>query len=192
MFSSVLHSVFSLRSDASGRYNLVPDALSRESSLLPEWTLSSSVCHRIFQQTGRPTIDLFASHRAHVVSSYVSFDVTDTTATWCDAYSRPWRCALGWLFPPPLDIHRVLLHLQQPTTTGDFLLITPMFLRAAWLPSLRRICLRSPIHIPDLHLHLVDLQTGRPPPHVQDMELVVWRICLEQGSPKVSQLPLVL
>lgn len=156
-----------------GSYNELADSLSR-TKRLPEWHLKPSITNVIFQLLGTPDIDLFASYRSAVVANYVSEDAGDLKSRYTDAFSRPWQHNLGWLFPPPALIPRVLHHLE--TSSGVYLLIAPHWHKAFWMPEIKSRALRSPWEIPNLHQHLVDLQTNLPPPRVDDLNLQVWTI----------------
>ncbi|XP_049872880.1 uncharacterized protein LOC126371606 [Pectinophora gossypiella] len=154
-----------------GLYNGIADGLSREKAL-PEWHLSKQILDWIFQELGKPVIDLFASRRSAVVSIYVSEDATDTHSHFTDAFSRTWRYKLGWIFPPPALIPRVLNHLK--TSQGQYLVVAPIWDRAFWIPELHRIS-KPPLLIPNLQENLIDLRTNRPPPGIEHLKLGVWK-----------------
>lgn len=105
-----------------GKYNLSADSLSRLKEL-PEWSLSLKICQRIFNLWGKPEVDLFASARSAVVPLYVCEDVRDKDCLFVDAFSQYWNFKIGWLFPPPALIPRVLRHLTH--CSGIYLLVVP-------------------------------------------------------------------
>lgn len=156
-----------------GRYNSTADTLSRASAL-PEWTLSESALQLVFQKWGTPSVDLFASARSAIVSNYVSEDAKDCNCLFVDAFSRPWRFQLGWIFPPPALIPRVLQHLGK--SKGIYLLVTPKWERPFWKTEIKQRALGPPMKIPNLQANLIDLTTGRPPPEIKDLCLQVWRV----------------
>ncbi|KAI8427650.1 hypothetical protein MSG28_002121 [Choristoneura fumiferana] len=159
------------------------DGLSRQKAL-PEWHLSRRILAKIFQKFGKPQIDLFASKRSAVVPLYVSEDATDKDSLFTDAFSRTWCYDLGWIFPPPAIIPRVLSHLQK--AKGRFLLVTPLWDNAFWEPELCRLAQGPPFQIPNLKDHLKDLRTDLPPPGVENLRLGVWMV--QAGQNKKSTL----
>lgn len=156
-----------------GRYNQLADSLSRFQQM-PEWTLSSQILKVIFDKLGTPTIDLFASSQSAVVDQYVSEDARDPDCAFVNAFSKPWHYQLGWLFPPPPLIPRVLRHLEK--SSGKFLLVAPKWEKTFWKAELRQRALCPPLTIYNLHRHLVDLRTGKPPPAVETLDLQVWKV----------------
>jgi hypothetical protein len=160
-----------------GLLNWSADALSRHWELSTEWHLLPPAVGAVsVEWGGQPHLDLFASRRAFVSTRYVSLEATDPAAAWTDAYSRPWEFPQQriWCFPPPADIPRVLHRLQ--TAVGDFCLVTPEWKGAHWLPEVQRLSNRAPIVIPDLNVHLLDIKTQLPPPQVNELTLLAWRI----------------
>src|SRR5579859_4156462 len=159
-------------------FNCAADALSRGLDP-PEWTLTWAGLRQVESHFGPITIDLFASDRAHLCQSYVTLDARDPAALWIDAFTRPWDAANAWVFPPPFELPRVLRHLQV-AAQGTFLLLTPWWPNAFWLPLLHRLSTGPPLPLLNLSVSLLDLRTRLPPPGVDQMELVVWKISLEQ------------
>lgn len=156
-----------------GRYNATADSLSRLNKL-PEWSLNRRFLSHVFQMWGTPVVDLFASSRSAVVKDYVSEDARDPNCLFVDAFSRPWRFRLGWLFPPPALIPRTLRHLLK--STGVYLLVAPRWERTFWKTELRQRALCPPLTIPSLQENLVDLRTGHPPAGIKNLCLQVWRV----------------
>jgi len=163
-----------------GRFNLLPDALSRSDVHPPEWHLTPAAARSYWHLLGQPTIDLFASSRSRQVYQYCSFDVTDHNALFIDAFSQPWSFKTAWVFPPPTEVPRVLSHLK--TAQGQFYLVVPDWEGSWWYQDLRRLCPHGPHLIENLESNLVDLSTGRPPPLCQQINLAVWPICLGRAS----------
>ncbi|CAH2067105.1 unnamed protein product, partial [Iphiclides podalirius] len=156
-----------------GQYNGIADGLSRARAL-PEWHLNKIALKAILQELGYPEIDLFASKNSAIVPAYVSEDATDEKSQFTDAFSRTWRYQLGWIFPPPALIPQVLRHLKL--SEGHYLLVTPTWSRAFWEPEVRRRAMGSPFRIRNLQSNLVDLRTNQPPPEVDKLNLVVWKV----------------
>lgn len=156
-----------------GRYNIVADRLSRGKQPA-EWHLLPQVTTKVFQKWGIPEIDLFASRESAVVKRYVSIDWRDRSASYIDAFSRPWRYRLAWVFPPPNLLPRVLSHLNN--AKGTYLIVAPEWPKVFWLPDLKARALDYPYEIPNLKKTLVDITTSHPPPQVQTLTLKVWKI----------------
>lgn len=156
-----------------GRYNIIADRLSRKKPPA-EWHLLPQATQKVFRKWGRPQIDLFATWESAVVENYVSIDCKDQSASYIDAFSRPWKYQLAWVFPPPSLIPRVLAHLNN--AQGIYLVVAPEWPRAFWLPDLKARALEHPFEIMNLRESLIDIITMEPPPQVQTLTLNVWKI----------------
>lgn len=167
------HQIYLVVRYLPGRYNLLADSLSRFRQA-PEWTLSKQLIQIIFNKWGTPSIDLFASSHSAVVKRYVSEDARDQVCAFVNAFSRTWHYDLGWLFPPPSLIPRVLRHLEK--STGTYLFVVPNWEKTFWKAELKQRALSPPFTIHNLRQHLTDLKTGRPPPEVEKLFLQVWRV----------------
>ncbi|CAG9138738.1 unnamed protein product [Plutella xylostella] len=62
--------------------------------------------------------------------SIVSEEANDTQSQFVDAFSRKWEFKLGWIFPPPSMIPRVLHHLND--SKGTYLLVAPVWEKPHW------------------------------------------------------------
>ena len=156
-----------------GRYNGIADRLSRKRTL-PEWHLLPSATNEIFARWGVPDIDLFASANSAVVRHYVSLNCNDPYAVFIDAFSRPWQCSLGWVFPPPNLLPRVLAHLNK--CRGHFLIVAPRWDQTFWLADLTSRSKESPLTLQNLENVLIDLSTNLPPQQVEGLTLQVWKV----------------
>src|SRR5439155_7417082 len=165
-----------------GRFNLLPDALSRSFTIHPEWTVQPQVgrLRGLFQQWGWPQVDLFASSKTQICPRYVSSDVTEPEAAWYDAYSRSWQFRCAWVFPPPPEIPRVLRHLQ--TASGRFLLLTPDWTGAWWRPELQRLTRVPPLPVPADWIS--DASTNKPLPNEGGMCFLIWILSYSKGVPQ--------
>jgi hypothetical protein len=166
-----------------GRYNLAPDALSRPSKRMPEWHLKPACAQSYWHLLGKPTVDMFASHRSKQVSRYWTFNTSDRIAAATDAFSQRWTTEIGWLFPPPTEIPRTLAKLQSEG--GRHYLLVPVWEHAWWFPAMLRLATGPPSYVPDLDSNLIDLATGRAPEKVEDICLAMWLICSEPASRRV-------
>ncbi|KAJ8736191.1 hypothetical protein PYW08_006847 [Mythimna loreyi] len=156
-----------------GRYNTIADRLSRGRQPA-EWHLLRRATAEVFQKWGYPEIDLFATRETAVVRNYVSIDCKDRLANYTDAFSRPWKSHLAWVFPPPSLLPRVLTHLNS--ATGVYLVVAPDWPRAFWLQDLKSRALDHPHEIRNLSETMIDFSTLQPPPQVQSLTLKVWKI----------------
>ncbi|XP_049870314.1 uncharacterized protein LOC126369793 [Pectinophora gossypiella] len=156
-----------------GRYNCTADRLSRARQI-SEWHLLPTATNRLFHRWGTPDVDLFASAETAVVNRYVSLDCKDHSALFSNAFSQEWEFQLGWIFPPPNLIPRVLAHLNS--AKGLYIVITPLWEKTFWLADLRSRALEPPITIERLSECLVDTATKRPPVQVDQLNLQAWLI----------------
>uniref|UniRef100_A0A8D8Z130 Enzymatic polyprotein n=1 Tax=Cacopsylla melanoneura TaxID=428564 RepID=A0A8D8Z130_9HEMI len=156
-----------------GRYNAWADNLSRQKRL-PDWNLSQNVTHLIFAQWGVPEIDLFATAISAVVPRYAALSIQDHQAHFVDAFSRPWKFSLAWIFPPPPLLPRVLHHLNS--AEGLFILVVPCWEKVFWWPDLVARAVAPPMRVEDLEENLIDQATGRPPPDVKSLNLLAWLV----------------
>ncbi|CAH2104341.1 unnamed protein product [Euphydryas editha] len=144
-----------------GRYNTIADRLSRGKEVA-EWHLLPQATGEVFRKWGPPEIDLFASRRSAVVRNYVSIDCRDQSASYIDAFSRPWQYQLAWVFPPPSLLPRVLTHLNR--ATGTYLVVAPEWPQVFWLQDLKSRALDHPHEIQNLSKTMIDMTTSQPPP----------------------------
>ncbi|XP_033220863.1 uncharacterized protein LOC117175265 [Belonocnema kinseyi] len=155
-----------------GRYNGIADRLSRKKAL-PEWHLLPAATDEIFAKWGVPVIDLFASANSAIVRPYVSRDCSDPYAFFIDAFSRPWHLRLGWVFPPPNVVPRVLVHLNS--CKGQFLIVATRWDQTFWMPDLLSRSMEPPLTIQNLESVLIDFTTGQPPQQVERLTLQTYR-----------------
>ncbi|CAK1585578.1 unnamed protein product [Parnassius mnemosyne] len=156
-----------------GRYNCTADHLSR-GRRLSEWHLLPAVTNQLFHRWGIPDVDLFASAETAVVSRYVSLDWKDNLAIFPNAFSQDWNFRLGWIFPPPSLIPRVLAQLNR--AKGHYILIAPLWEKTFWLADLKNRALEPPVTIEKISENLVDTATGLPPPQADQLNLQAWLV----------------
>ncbi|KAI5646183.1 sortilin, neurotensin receptor 3, domain-containing protein [Phthorimaea operculella] len=155
-----------------GNYNYHADRLSRYKTP-SEWHLLPPVTQVLFKKWGTPTVDLFASRRAHIVPTYCTLDRSDKQATFYDALSMQWNHQLAWLFPPPHLIPRVLAHLNK--ARGTYIIIVPRWENAFWRPDLKSCAQDAPFTVRNLPRVLRDVTTMLPPAKVSEMTLEAWK-----------------
>jgi hypothetical protein len=153
--------------------NVPADAASRF-QLVPNWHLNPRVFQQISSLWGPPQIDLFASLQSAQTKHFMSWRAADSPEA-IDALSMRWDFALAYLFPPIPLLKRVVRKLEL--SKGVFLLVTPYWEAQTWFASLQAL---QVLHIRRLPFHndlVIDLSTGEPPPSLERLFLVVWKIC---------------
>ncbi|XP_055915529.1 uncharacterized protein LOC129948518 [Eupeodes corollae] len=156
-----------------GRYNCIADNLSR-GQRPPEWHLLSPATNKIFNLWGTPDVDLFASAETTVVNSYVSLDCKDRLALFSNAFSHQWDFRLGWIFPPPNLMPRVLDHWNL--AKGRYIIVAPVWEKTFWMADLKSRALANPMEIENLQKVLVDVSTNLPPAQVDRLALQAWLV----------------
>ena len=87
-----------------------------------EWSLNERVAKSLFDQFGKPEIDLFASRLNTKCTKYASYK-PDPDAYHVNAYSLCWLNLNSYIFPPFSIVGRVLAKLAQDQATA--LVIVP-------------------------------------------------------------------
>ena len=152
--------------------NILADAASRFQSL-PDWHLLPSVFNLICQRWGLPEIDLFATESSTQLTRFFAWGQARTAEAF-DALLQPWRFRLAYAFPPPPLLPRVLGKIAE--STGEFLLITPLWRAQKWFPLLLAMDIWEVRRLPLLPDLVVDLMTGSPPHKLGLLHLLAWRI----------------
>jgi hypothetical protein len=153
--------------------NLQVDAASRF-QLVPDWHLDTNVFRQIVSLWGTPQIDLLASRQSVQVGLSMSWRAADLPEA-IDALSMRWDFSLAFLFPPIPLLKRVVRKLE--VSRGVFLLVTPYWEAQTWFASLQSLPVLEVRRLPFDDALVVDLATGEPPPSLERLFLVVWRIC---------------
>ena len=152
-----------LQADAASRFQLVPD-----------WHLDSNVFSQMVSLWGTPQIDLFSSRQSAQLRRFMSWRAADKPEA-VDALSMAWDFSLAFLFPPIPLLKRVVRKLE--VSRGVFLLVTPYWEAQTWFASLQALPVLEVRRLPFHEGLVVDLATGEPPPSLERLFLVVWRIC---------------
>lgn len=129
----------------AGKLNVLPDQLSRIVIRPTEWTLKDSVLNQIFNQWGKPFIDLFASFQNRKMEMFCTWD-PHPAALAMDALTISWDRMFGYAFPPICLIPKVLEHMKQ--FHCQIILIAPQWPRRHWYPMLLQMCVAHPIRLP--------------------------------------------
>ena len=120
-----------------------------------EWSLNEGVAKPLFDQFGKPEIDLFASCLNFKCSKYASYK-PDPDAYHVNAFSLCWLNLNAYIFPPFSIVGRVLAKLAQDRATA--LVIVPCWQTQPWFPQFVRLVKpgTTPLLIP-AHQHLLQL-----------------------------------
>jgi hypothetical protein len=162
-----------VQADAASRFQLVPD-----------WRLDPRVFRQILSLWGPPQIDLFASRQSAQTARFMSWRAADFPEA-SDALSMRWDFTLAFLFPPILLLKRVVRKLEL--SKGTFLLVSPYWEAQTWFASLQAL---QVVDVRRLLFHndlVIDLSTREPPPSLERLFLVVWKILGGLGESTPSQ-----
>jgi hypothetical protein len=173
VLSAYIPSEENLQADTASRFQLVPD-----------WHLDTNVFRQMVSLWGTPQIDLFVSRQSAQVARFMSWRAADFPEA-IDALSMRWDFSLAFLFPPIPLFKRVVRKLE--VSRGVFLLVTPYWEVQTWFASLQSLPVLEVRRLPFHDALLVDLATGEPPPSLELLFLVVWRICGGLGESTPSQ-----
>jgi hypothetical protein len=152
--------------------NVQVDAASRF-QLVPDWHLALTVFLQISTLWGPPQINLFASHQSTQTLRFFSWRAADAPEA-INALSLRWDFALAFLFPPIPLLKRVIRKLEL--SRGTFLLVTPYWEAQTWFASLKALQVEDVCRLPFSDDLVIDLTTGEPPPNLERLFLVVWKI----------------
>ena len=131
----------------AGIRNTIADHLSRRQVIPTEWTLNRGVVQHIFNLTGTPNIDLFASDLNHQLPVFCSW-TPSSQALAIDAFSVQWDNWFGYAFPPTCLIPRVLLQMRITQQYCKIILIAPRWPRRSWYPQILELTVAKPIILP--------------------------------------------
>jgi hypothetical protein len=168
--------IYSVRGKPSGRRSLKvpvdPGLAPRPQGLSPD-----------IGSQGSPQIDIFAFRQLAQTSRFFSWDAADAPEA-INALSQRLDFELAFLFPPIPLLKRVIRKLER--SRGTFLLVTPYWDTQTWFASLQAL------HVEDVRClpfsdDLIDLTTGEPPPNLERLFLVVWKILGGIGESTPSQ-----
>ena len=168
-----------------GKRNVIADRLSRgQSTKHTEWTLLQEIVDLVFKRWERPHIDLFATHLNKRLPVYCS-PIPDPEAEAVDALSMSWKGIVGYAFPPPILIPRVL----EKVASEDciIILIAPHWPRQSWFPLLLRLLISQPIKLPERE-DLLSQSRGRiwhPDPTA--LNLVAWKLSRKDDFKRAFQ-----
>jgi len=126
------------------------DAPSRQLTGQLEWSLSKPFFADLDHQWGRHTVDLFASDINHQLPRYMTWKPS-ANAVGLDALQHQWK-PLGNVYccPPWNLIPLVLQKIKQERLTAT--IVTPHWPSAVWFPTIKRMTVAAPMHIPRHHV----------------------------------------
>jgi hypothetical protein len=160
--------------DAASRFQAVQD-----------WHLSPKVFARIRAVLGLPQIDLFASCASTQLKRFFSWSVQDHPEA-IDALSQKWDFNLAYSFPPVPLLRKVAKKLEM--SRGTFLIVTSYWESQTWFASLLSLKGKDICRLPFRPNLIMDLTTGDPPPILEALHLVVWKICRSVEASTLSAL----
>jgi len=152
-----------LQADAASRFQMVPD-----------WHLDPNVVRQMVSLWGTPQINFFASRQSAHFPRFMSWRAADQPEA-VDVLSVVWDFSLAFLFPQIPLLSRVVRKLE--VSRGVFLLVTPHWEAQTWFASLQALPVLEVRRLPFHDALVVDLSTGEPPPSLERLFLVVWKIC---------------
>ena len=97
-----------------------------------KWSLNERVAKSLFNQLGKPEIDLFASRLNSKCDKYGSYK-TNAGAYHVNAFSLCWLNLISYIFPPFSIVGRVLAKLAQYQVTA--LVLVPCLQTQLWFPQ---------------------------------------------------------
>ena len=157
----------------------VADRPSREFKDDIEWTLDTTIFHRICAIWDLPSIDLFASRLNNQVNNYCSWH-PDPFSTHVNAFSITWnKYRLVYAFPPFSVIGRVLQKLTEDQSR--MILIVPDWATTPWFSILPSMMIDHPVRLPRMQRLLRRGQDLHPLRH--HLKLIA---CLLSGNPSHS------
>ena len=165
----------------SSAENHLADAASR---LLtpPDWHLPAPIFAKIVSRWGLPEIDLFASQDSTHLRRFFAWG-NAVGAEAFDALAQLWSFHLGYAFPPPPLLLRVVQKIA--VSTGTFILVTPHWPSQKWYPTILGLNVVDVRRLPEVP-PVIDLSTeDRPLPH---LPLLAWKItggCMDSASPRL-------
>jgi hypothetical protein len=101
-----------------------------------------------------------------------------------DALSMRWDFKLAFLFPPIPLLKRVMRKLELSRL---FLLVTPYWEAQTWFASLQALQVVDIRRLPFSNNLVINLSTGEPPPSLERLFLVVWKISGDLGKSTPSR-----
>jgi hypothetical protein len=161
-----------VQADAALRFQLVPD-----------WHLTPNVFHQISSLWGPPQINLFASRQSAQTLRFMSWRAADNPEA-IDALSMRWDFKQAFLFLPIPLLKRVMRKLEL--SKGTFLLVAPYWEAQTWFASLQALQVVDVRRLPFSDDLVIDLLTGEPPPSLERLFLVVWKISGGLGESTLS------
>jgi hypothetical protein len=142
----IMHAIQLVAVHRPGVDNHLADFLSRNRPDPTEWSLSASMCRRLWERWGRPQIDLFASHANHKLPAWFS-RTNCPGSNGPDAFNQSWTGLSVYLFPPLNLLHRSLLKLKSDRVQNA-IVVAPYWPKRIWFPLLCAMAAHPPWFLP--------------------------------------------
>ena len=157
-----------------GLRNKTADRLSRLSSKF-EWILHPNIFQYLEKIWGKHTIDRFASHQTHQITTYNSF-FADPLSSGVDALmQKDWASHNNYVNAPLCLMDKILntIILQRATAT----VIAPKWPATLWHSKLKSLSIAAPIQLPKIGF-CIPMGTRTPEPFRNSKwRWYAWRIC---------------
>ena len=163
-----------LHADFASRFKEMPDLHLRRQTFL-------DIC-RLW---GSPEIDLFASPKSAQLPRFLAWGEAPSAEAF-DALSLPWNFSLAYAFPPIPLVPRVIKKIRL--STGVIILITPFWTAQTWFPALLSLRVQEVRRLPYHPQLVIDLTIGSPPPLLDSLHLVAWKIIGGRTISTMSQI----
>ena len=128
-----------------GTQNIEAESFSRNINKTIKWKLSTHLFQNLSRISGKPTIDLFASHINHQIDKYISWK-PDPKALASDDFSIKRNSEFCYYFPPFSLLGKVAAKIYRDKTKA--VVIIPKWPTQHWYHSLLRKAARSMIITP--------------------------------------------
>lgn len=128
-----MHSITPVATHVPGEENTVADAISRGALSTHELSLPMATVQEVFDQWGRPQIDVFATAQNKKCHLFCTQGRADPRSLG-DGLLLDWRGKFLYLFPPLPLIPRVIQKIRRERPRC--VLITPWWPRRIWFPTL--------------------------------------------------------
>jgi len=176
LFSLVMQSQWLLKArHIAGKNNVLADQLSRAGQVIAtEWSLNQEVVEGIFQQWGKPLVDLCATSLNNKCPLYVS-PVPDPQALTVDALSVDFQGLDAYVYPPQQLLSRILQKFQL-VQHCRLIVVAPWWPHQPWFPVLNQLSVSPPLQLPQIRSLLRQPRSATFHPNLATLNLHAWRL----------------